>query len=68
MHRLDNDGWMEERVVPGIDEGYNSVRQFGPYTNIPGNVVQDTTRGFYAVRDFSYSSSLNTKIYGMKQF
>jgi hypothetical protein len=33
-----------------------------------GSVVTDTIRGFNAVRDFSYSSSLNTKLYGMLQF
>jgi hypothetical protein len=65
---LDNNVWMEERVIPGINEGYQSARQFGPVTNIPGYIVQDTIRGFYSVRDFNYSSSLNTKIYGMKQF
>jgi hypothetical protein len=35
---------------------------------IDGEVITDTLRGFWAVRDFSYSSSLNTRIYGMKQF
>ncbi len=32
-----------------------------------GQVVSDTISGFYGVRDFSYSSSLNTRIYGMIQ-
>ncbi|MFW5707510.1 MAG: putative LPS assembly protein LptD [Bacteroidota bacterium] len=33
-----------------------------------GRVVTDTLKGFWGVRDFSYSSSLNTRAYGMVQF
>lgn len=42
----------------------------GPDENgtIPGQVITDTLRGFWAVRDFNYSSSLNTRIYGMVNF
>ncbi len=35
---------------------------------IYGRVVTDTLRSFVAVRDFSYSASLNTRLYGMYQF
>lgn len=37
-------------------------------TRASGQVVNDTITGFFGVRDFSYSSSLNTRIYGMAQF
>lgn len=33
-----------------------------------GGVVTDTLRGFTPVRDLSFSSSLNTRLYGMVQF
>ena len=39
-----------------------------PDENIPGTVITDTLGGFYAVRDFNYSTSLNTKVYGLMQF
>jgi hypothetical protein len=35
---------------------------------IPGFVKNDTLSGFYGVRDFSYTTSLNTTVYGMMQF
>lgn len=35
---------------------------------IPGTLVNDTIRGFYAVRDFNYSTSLGTQIFGLVQF
>lgn len=38
------------------------------FTPASGQVVNDTITGFFGVRDFSYSSSLNTRIYGMAQF
>ncbi len=36
--------------------------------SVAGRVVTDTIPGFYAVRDFNYSTSLNTRLYGMMQF
>lgn len=33
-----------------------------------GRVVTDTVPGFRAARDFNYSASLNTRLYGMVQF
>jgi lipopolysaccharide assembly outer membrane protein LptD (OstA) len=35
---------------------------------LPGFISEDTLNGFYAVRDFSYTASLNTTLYGMMQF
>lgn len=36
--------------------------------NISGSVVSDTISGFKAARDYSLSSSLNTRLYGMYMF
>jgi hypothetical protein len=33
-----------------------------------GSVVTDTIRGFKTAHDFNYTSSVNTKVYGMVQF
>ena len=33
-----------------------------------GYLQRDTTRGFYPVRDFSFNSSLSTRVYGMLRF
>lgn len=33
-----------------------------------GQVITDTINGFYAVRDFTFASSLNTTVYGMYGF
>ena len=38
------------------------------YDNSTGTVTTDTVRGFRSNRDFSFNSSLSTRIYGMFQF
>ncbi|TVQ88338.1 MAG: LPS-assembly protein LptD [Bacteroidetes bacterium] len=35
---------------------------------IPGNLVRDTIPGFFAVRDFNYSTSMSTRLFGLMQF
>ena len=39
-----------------------------PGQTIAGREVIDTLSGFWGVRDFSYSTSLNTRVYGLMQF
>lgn len=39
-----------------------------PTDTIPGEVITDTINGFSNVLDFSYSSNLSTKLYGMIAF
>jgi len=41
---------------------------FGVNDTIYGRLTTDTLRSFVAARDFSYSASLNTRLYGMYQF
>jgi hypothetical protein len=36
--------------------------------SLPGYLATDTLHGFYGVRDFSYTASLSTTLYGMKNF
>ena len=38
------------------------------YDATTGNVITDTVRGFRANRDFTYNSSITTRLYGMFQF
>ncbi len=70
--------WVADEVVDkdGWGTGFNQVNPNGRFTarspgsfeQLSGQVVTDTLRGFYGVRDFNYSSSLNTRIYGMLRF
>ncbi|MFW6248969.1 MAG: putative LPS assembly protein LptD, partial [Bacteroidota bacterium] len=62
-----NERWYFQKV----EQRWESDPEDGetePGDNIPGEVVRDTIPGFYAVRDFNYSTSLNTKIFGLAQF
>ncbi len=52
--------WVADPVDPN-DLGNNDGK-------IKGRVEIDTLRGFWATRDFSYSSSVNTRFYGLVQF
>lgn len=52
-----------------IERSWEGDGTFDPVTGrYGGQVVTDTIRGFNAVRDFSFSSSLNTKFFGLVQF
>jgi len=52
-----------------IDRDWEGDGTFDPLTGRHGGrVVTDTIRGFNAVRDFSFNSSLNTKFFGLVQF
>jgi len=62
-----NERWYFEKI-----ERYWESEDTDDFTDpgapIPGQVVTDTLGGFYAVRDFNYSTSLNTRVYGLMQF
>ncbi|HPE34263.1 MAG TPA: putative LPS assembly protein LptD [Bacteroidales bacterium] len=58
-----------ERWYPySIRKTWNNDTIFTPTDTISGRVMTDTVRSFNAARDFSYSASLNTRLYGMFQF
>ncbi len=46
----------------------DSIMTITPTDTIYGAVVTDTIRGFEAAREFSFSSGLSTRFYGMMQF
>ena len=52
--------------LSSIDRNWSN--DLNPLNSIPGYVKTDTINGFKTARDFSFSSSLNTKLYGMYQF
>ncbi|MBE0637099.1 MAG: LPS-assembly protein LptD [Bacteroidales bacterium] len=58
-----------ERWYPyTIRKTWNNDTIFTPNDTIYGKVETDTVMTFAAARDFSYSASLNTRLYGMYQF
>ncbi|TVQ17289.1 MAG: LPS-assembly protein LptD [Bacteroidetes bacterium] len=59
-----NERWYFRKIEQRWDFDRDDI-YFNP---ADGRVVNDTVTGFFGVRDFSYSSSLNTRIYGMAQF
>jgi hypothetical protein len=62
-----NERWYFEKIERSWES--DAVDGFiEPGAPIPGRVVTDTLTGFYAVRDFNYSTSLNTRLYGLMQF
>ncbi len=61
-----NERWYFQKVEQRWEDDETNG-EIPPGENIPGQVVRDTVPGFYAVRDFNYSASLNTKIFGMVQ-
>jgi len=62
-----NERWYFEKI-----ERYWESEHTDDFTDpgvpISGQVLTDTLGGFYAVRDFNYSTSLNTRVYGLMQF
>ncbi len=62
-----NERWYFEKIERRWESDPNNDLS-DPDGPIPGQVITDTLGGFYAVRDFSYSTSLNTRVYGLMQF
>ncbi len=62
-----NERWYFEKIERRWESDPNNDFS-DPDGPIPGQVITDTLGGFYAVRDFSYSTSLNTRVYGLMQF
>ncbi len=63
-----NERWYFEHIEKRWEEDPDDPG-FNPETGrYAGQVVNDTINRFTPIRDFSYSTSLNTKIYGMMQF
>lgn len=60
--------WYFQKVEQEWEPENGMIHPFDPAMGIPGQVIRDTIPGFYAVRDFNYSTSLNTTLYGMMQF
>lgn len=63
-----NERWYFEKHERRWEPDDPDMNDWEPGATIPGEVVTDTVRGFWGVRDFSYSTSLNTRVYGMMAF
>jgi len=48
-----------------IDRNWSN--EINPLNSVPGYVKTDTVQGFKTARNFSFSTSLNTKLYGLYQ-
>lgn len=57
----------ERWYMQSYEQSYN-IESIADDGTITGNKVVDTISGFKAARDYSVSSSLNTRIYGMYSF
>ncbi len=63
-----NERWYFQRYERRFESDLEPGEYVPPGETHPGRLVTDTVGGFYSVRDFSYSTNLNTRIYGMMQF